>query len=810
MKKILKQMIGCGSYKKYDFERRSKKQSYGFCLLFCVSLFFSLMSVCEARANLFPTSIGLSGKSLETENGEPWRIFADELVSINDGLVLEGRGNVLLVRENDYLKADFARLYTNTEWVLLQGNVFAKLGVDELQASEAEFDLKNTSGWVRDAKIFMAGPHMYFSSKELYKTEGDVYHLQEAVVTACDGDSPLWSVSAVEAIVESDSYAHLTHPVFNVKSQKLIYSPYLVVPTKTTRQSGFLLPEYGVSSEHGVYYTQPYFHVIDQSRDLTVYATILTERGFMPSIEYRSHTKENQKMWMALDVLYDQKLVLNDKLDPINSRDGLIRDNRFRFWLRGMADGDILESEWKYKYNIDLVSDQNFLHEYKNRMTGYDASRDYTFNMFGRDFAEIDENRISQGYIYRDWELFSIAAGFRYEQDPSYNNGNKSISDDDTVQRLPEVYAFWNRGKLLQNLPVELNASLQTGYMYRREGTSGMRTEIYPELHVPFDLKYATLEVNAGARATIYSNTSESQNSPLSGSTAREKQTGSGRVLPEFGFNLYSQASRTWDWAKSLEATKQNVGKSQYSGMRHTFQPRLEYTWIDDINQENNPFYILEDRIQGKNDLTLTLDNRFTFRKDSVARKGEGFELKTSYHDLLRAQLYWGYDFREENRRRHTDKYENRPMHDVHLRLRSQPLKWLSLNSSTYYSLYDNEVNRSDTGVSLHHSRFGSFSSSYSWRHQNYNYRNFVNYENINDIIPSGDINVITNSVSLNLSSSFRLSAMETRDLFDGDIYERRLGLSFLHQCVRINAEYLMDATEERVQVSVELMGLNF
>ena len=129
---------------------------------------FFFGAAANAQAVELPDSIASDG-SLVTKDELPWKIYADSLVSVNDGVVIEGRGNVLLVRGDDYLKADFARLYTNTEWILLQGNVYAKLGTDEVEAKEAEFDLTNSTGWLKDAKLFLAGPHMYFKSDEIYK-----------------------------------------------------------------------------------------------------------------------------------------------------------------------------------------------------------------------------------------------------------------------------------------------------------------------------------------------------------------------------------------------------------------------------------------------------------------------------------------------------------------------------------------------------------------------------------------------------------------------------------------------------------------
>ena len=80
-------------------------------------------------------------KSMSTRGEEPWNLKADKLVSIDDGVIVEASGGVLLQRGNDYMKADFARYYTATNWIFVQGNVEVRMGRDILNAREAEFDL---------------------------------------------------------------------------------------------------------------------------------------------------------------------------------------------------------------------------------------------------------------------------------------------------------------------------------------------------------------------------------------------------------------------------------------------------------------------------------------------------------------------------------------------------------------------------------------------------------------------------------------------------------------------------------------------
>lgn len=756
-----------------------------------------------------PTQI-TDDATLLTKSDEPWRIFADNLVSINDGIILEARGNVLLTRGDDYLKAEYARFYTNTQWILLQGNVFAKLGKDEVKATEAEFDLTNSTGWLLDASIFMADPHLYFNGREFHKEFGDHYIVNDVRLTACDGDLPAWSLTAGKADIIGDSYAYLSDTVLNVFNVGFFYVPYFMAPTKSTRQTGLLQPDFGLSSTQGVYYTQPWFWSIDQSRDMTFYVTGMTEIGAMGTIEYRSNTTNKQKTWASIDFLYDGSPVMNDANDPVDPNDGYIRDNNARYWVRSMADGSFGDSTWMYKVNLDYVSDQNFLREFKNRMTGYDDTRDTTFKMFGRDFSEIDKNRVTEGYVYRDWERVSLYGGFRYEQNPALGNGNVSKMSDETVQHLPEIYTFLNKAKFIEGLPFEFGGSLQSSYMYREEGTSGFRAELYPQLSMPLDLRFATLEISTGLLSTFYINTIEKRNSPLIAGDQRPVQDGLHRFIPDVEVELYSQARKIWEWGSDLVALEKNLGQSQYTAMRHVIQPRASYSWVADIDQENNPFYTSDDRLQDRNNIVFSLDNLLTFRKESVVLDENGPVIETLFHELLDIELVLGYDMREANRTDLLAFLERRPWHDMELHMRVSPYPWVSLYGDAYYSIYDGKLSRVDGGARFSLAGIGAVDTSYSLRSENYDYRNIVNYDNPTDIFFTEEINVITNRVTLNFIPDFLLHYSEVTNLSDGSNFERRAGIGYIHQCFRVMVEYTKDTVEEGVNLNFEFLGLSF
>ncbi|MCH5276596.1 MAG: LPS-assembly protein LptD [Desulfovibrionaceae bacterium] len=764
------------------------------------------------------TSADQSG-GMDTRGEVPWHITADKLISLNDGVIVEASGNVVLERGDDSLYADFARYFTTTDWVFVRGNVIVRMGRDELKASEAEFDLNSSTGWLKNGSVFMAGPHIYFAGEHVTKHWGDRYTFENAKVTACDGPEPAWSVAAQEAVVEIDGYATLSHSTLQVKDQGVIYTPYLVLPAKTTRQSGLLKPDYGYSSLHGVYATIPWFWVIDKSRDLTFYATWLERKGFMPGVEYRSHTTDQNKTWLALDFLTDSTTVRTDDSDPIDPTDGRIRTNANRYWLRGMSQGQIGRSPWFYKYDLDYVSDQNFLREFQQRQTGFDATRNTLADYFSRDLQELDKNRITQGYVYRDWDRFGISFGARYEEDPSLGHGNARHSTDTLVQQVPSFNAYLYKGRLVPNLPLEVETHLDSSYMYRATGARGLRTELYPRFSLPVDIKYATLLASAGVRQTIYSNSSSQKGHRSNSELPRwERSGGESRTIPDLDLVAFTQASRVWQMPHDtpLPLTPDNAGQSRWVAVRHMLQPRLEYSWIPNVDQTSNPYYLEEDRLRPTNRMMFTLDNLFTVHQESVvatpnpdSQESASASLVSTYFDMARLRLRTGYDVSEATRTRHVEQYPRRPMLDVMADLSTYPAKWFGISGKIYVSPHSGDVTRSDEALSFYHERWGSWSVGYSSRNWQYDYASKVQHDVLQDIDFEQSLSLLTNSINFHLFPRLNLSYYNSFNLRSGEAYEHRLGLIYTHQCFNLVGQYIHKGREKSYHFSLELLGFN-
>lgn len=762
-------------------------------------LFLALLLVVFA-----PRMCGANSNSLtmqaEDEKAVTWTLNADKVTSLSVSEVIEASGNVVLQRGSEYLKADYARYYSTTKWVFLRGNVAARMGRDEMRADEAEFDLRSRVGWLKQGRIFMDGPHMYFSGERVDKHWGDVYSFKNAKITACDGKVPAWSLVADEAVVELDGYAQLSRPRFQVKDQPVLASPWMLLPAKKERQSGFLTPEFGRSNQRGFYYNQPFFWAVDESQDVTFNEYFMDKRGFMQGVEYRTRPSVRETGWLRFDWIKDKIEVNNDGDDDVNSHDGFVRNNTNRYWVRGMYEGHLGDPKWKLRGDLDYVSDQNFLHEFRSGHSGYARSRDELFSLFRRDIQEKDLMRQSGLMLFRDWDRVSVALSGSYMQDQNLGHGNRRKSTDTTVQTLPAVNLFLNKGSIFDGVPLEMAGMAEAGYKYRRNGTRGMRYVMTPTLSLPVNGRYGSFMATAGLQQSFYGTDTYSKTE-----TDDPKQDGKSQTIPTFQLDGSTELDRVYRLAPSIKASEDTVGKTRWTAVRHVVQPRVRYRNIPLKDQHDNPRYDDGDRIRPVNEMTYSVTNVLTRKRERVVaakavneQEQTTPELRSDYLDLVRLTLEQSYDIREADRDDDRAAYERRPFSDVMGELAIGFDEYVSFVSRSHWSPYLDEFTRHDHGLSFTAPGRGRLYTGFGYRRR------------IHEYIRKRDdeVKTLTMNGSLNLWGPWAINFKYSHDYERSENVDRTLEVVYNHQCFQIMGVFSKDAYEENYGVRVALTGL--
>ncbi len=728
--------------------------------------------------------------------GGTWSLSADSLSTLDNGAIIEAQGNVILERDNTFLRADLIRYYTATQWVFVKGNVELKTGEDYLLASQAEIDLSNFTGFLHDGEVIMQGQHVYMTGEYVEKHLGNVYSFEKATVTTCDPDDPLWKLSAGGAVIDIDGQAKLHSVKGTLAGISTLPIPRMTISLVERRQTGFLMPRFSNSSEYGFSYTQPFFLVIDEGRDLTVAGTYYTKNDIRTSVKYRAYPELDTKVWVAGDYLF--------KADAQDDR----------YWLRGMAEGNFFDSEWNYRVDLDYASDDEYLLDYRTSYLGHQQTAEETFEFFGRELAPIQDDRKSVGYIYRTWNNIYFTTGFEIYQNPDYGS-ILPRSADPTVQVLPEISTYLFPIQPFENVPMQLDSSLSFARNYRREGTSGFSGIFDPRLSTPINLKFLSVlpQIRLIQRNYITEDNTITS-APLESASLKENSDSD--TTFDVQVQTMMQASKVWEYnEKPYELIPENVGKSRTLALQHRIEPRLTYIYAPDKDQTHLPFYSQEDRIFSQNEFQFSLHNIFTAKKEDIIQvQNQNNEIlleKVEYYDTL-ARLTFGaaFDIEESGRTTLVEKYRKKPFRDLTLDAQVYALG-LNLTTHLSVSLYDEGITKFDLSADIPLfalEKYLSWNTEVSYRNTTEDYYNIIRYDASESVLLNEKVTLLKNSLAITPIEALKLSIEHYINLQDTSTYTITSGIDFYHECLHFGLEYIYSVQDQAINFRFTIPNL--
>jgi LPS-assembly protein len=202
------------------------------------------------------------------------------------------RGHVEVTFRDMKLTADEASFDEANGNVQARGNVtFADSG-SRLEADEAFYNVQTGTGWFSNGRGTLRAkitprPRMlvtenpfYVRARRLERQSETTYVAVHAHVTTCACEETGWSISARRARVEVGDKVVTRDSFFRLLRVPLFYAPVTVNSiARQPRQSGFLLPHIGNSSQKGFILGGGFFWAIDPSADLLLGVENYSIRG---------------------------------------------------------------------------------------------------------------------------------------------------------------------------------------------------------------------------------------------------------------------------------------------------------------------------------------------------------------------------------------------------------------------------------------------------------------------------------------------------------------------------------------------------
>ncbi len=112
--------------------------------------------------------------------------------------------------------------------------------------------------------------------------------LTDVTYSGCPCPSPSWYIETEKLDLDfAENEGVAKNGVLYFKDVPILASPYLTFPIKKERKSGFLLPTFGMTSNTGADYTQPYYFNLAPNYDMTAQIRGMTKHGVQLGDEFR-------------------------------------------------------------------------------------------------------------------------------------------------------------------------------------------------------------------------------------------------------------------------------------------------------------------------------------------------------------------------------------------------------------------------------------------------------------------------------------------------------------------------------------------
>jgi len=516
--------------------------------------------------------------------------------------------------------------------------------------------------------------------------------------------------------------------------------------------------------------TLPFFWAINESSDFTLYETFLSDRGFKHGLEYRYALSPHSKGAVLFDYLHDRKT--DDGTDFVGIEgDDENRTNKNRWWLRTKTNQD-LPAGFRGMLDLDIVSDQDYLLEFKTGYSSYEDSNDYFEKAFGRDLDDRrDVARRNQLHLHRPWEQFSLNADLLYFDNVILRRNN---DPDPTLQRLPNIQFNGIKQDLFRS-PCFFDLVSSYVYFWRDYGTKSHRADLHPRFYYPVTLfKYLEFEPSGGLRETIYQVERYQDD--------RQKNRD----------NLFTRQGADLKLDLSTDATRIfNFSRKSVDRVKHTVRPQVVYDYVTFSSQEDLPEFEDIDRLPDINLITYSITNFFSARlmenqNPDAAGEPESTEKQAQpsyrYNDFCRIKLTQSYDIKEA-RRNSQEKRE--PFSDIVGEIELRPLACLDLDGDVAWSPYDHQVTRGDAKVTLCDRRGD---------------RAFIDYVYTRDRNQS-----IISRFLIKLFDPLWADVRHEHNIKAGKAIETSLGLKYAPPCWSIAVKYTDDRETDEKQFFVEI-----
>jgi LPS-assembly protein len=274
---------------------------------------------------------------------------------------------------------------------------------------------------IKNMFLYHKPRHIWIYADESNATN-DKFSLKHTFLSSCRSENPDWGFYIEEGYYDKKKqFFELYNVLLYATDIPILYIPYLNFSTNRERKSGLLVPEVGVYSREGFYYSQPIYIVPNEWSDWEITPQIRTSRGEGIYLDYRFVDSPYSKGYITTGIFHESKSYYSEYNLANREHYGLEIYYKSENAFAKLDDSFLLDI--KYLNDIDYL----YLKQYKSS---------------GIDITNLIESKLNY-FLEKNNHSFGIYN--RYVIDTSKS------SNGDTLQTLPHlqyhygISPFWNQ-----------------------------------------------------------------------------------------------------------------------------------------------------------------------------------------------------------------------------------------------------------------------------------------------------------------------------------------------------------------------------
>ncbi len=511
-------------------------------------------------------------------------------------------GDVVMRQGSMQVEADEASLHQAENRGELNGDVRLRDNGALIVGDHAEVQLDTGEAKVDNAEYVMHKSNVRGNALYARRAENAIIRLKDGTYTTCEPNSNAWTVKGNNITLNpATGFGTATNATLRVKDIPILYTPYIYFPIDDRRQSGFLPPSIGASSDTGFSLLTPYYFNLAPNYDATLYPTYMAKRGMMLEGEFRYLTKTSEGQFGAA--------YLNDN----NNDRKLESDSKDTRWMINWQNRSGLDERLTAHVDYTKVSDPYFFKDLKSGQAGV-STHDY-LNQQG------DLTYRGDSYVARlnaqQYQLTTVTQITPYARLPQ-------LTLNGTLPFQPGGFKFDYESEL-----VRFDRDLRTGDFVDENGISssrldnnvvglaranGDRLNLAPSISLPLTASYGFVTPKLKYVYTKYDLDLDGRGK-ASLLPDEKFESSVDRAVPIFSVDSGLYFDRNTNW----------FGKDY----RQTLEPRLYYLYVPNKDQTDIPIFdsgettfnyaslfrdnrfVGSDRIGDENKLSLGVTNRW-------------------------------------------------------------------------------------------------------------------------------------------------------------------------------------------------------